>query len=154
MLFSSQNFTKAILTLFICIYFFSFIQKTTADETSMQEISNFSIDINEVTIGDFYKFITSTNYKTKSEKRGWGYVYEFGWVKKRGWNWKNPYGVNGLYDMGANVWEWANIKNKNYKATKGGSWWYGKEQMHFNHIARKDRNMSAVYIGFRCIKQN
>ena len=61
MLFSSQNFTKAILTLFICIYFFSFIKKTTADETSMQEISNFSIDINEVTIGDFYKFVTSTN---------------------------------------------------------------------------------------------
>ena len=90
MLFSSQNFTKAILTLFICIYFFSFIQKTTADETSMQEISNFSNDINEVSIGDFYKFVTSTNYKTKAEKRGWGYVYEFGWVQKRGWNWKNP----------------------------------------------------------------
>ena len=95
MLFSSQSFTKSILLLFICIYFFSFIKKTTADETSMQEISNFSIDINEVTIGDFYKFVTSTNYKTKAEKRGWGYVYEFGWVQKRGWNWKNPYGVKG-----------------------------------------------------------
>ena len=63
-------------------------------------------------------------------------------------------GVNGLYDMGANVWVWANIKNKNKKATKGGSWWYGKEQMHYSHMARKDRNMSAVYIGFRCVKQN
>lgn len=254
MLLSSQSFTRIMLIFFIGVYLISFINETNADETRMQKISNFSIDINEVTIGDFYRFVTSTNYKTKAERRGWGYVYEFGWVQKRGWNWKNPYGVkgeedepavhvnfdeaqmfchwsnkrlpnenewilaaytekrnlpsqnfikgktypfpvgekpfganclndcdfekhksksnvitrgyghskvkvskkgvNGLYDMGANVWEWANIKNKNNKATKGGSWWYGKEQMHSNHMARKDRNMSAVYIGFRCIKQN
>ena len=61
-------------------------------------------------------------------------------------------GINGLYDMGANVWEWANIENKRTKATKGGSWWYGKEQMRLSHQARKDKNMSAVYIGFRCVK--
>ena len=54
--------------------------------------------------------------------------------------------------MGANVWEWANIENKRNKATKGGSWWYGKEQMRLSHKARKDKNMSAVYIGFRCVK--
>ena len=61
-------------------------------------------------------------------------------------------GINGLYDMGANVWEWANIDNDQIKATKGGSWWYGKEQMRLSHQARKDKNMSAVYIGFRCVK--
>ena len=54
--------------------------------------------------------------------------------------------------MGANVWEWANIENKITKATKGGSWWYGKEQMRLSYQARKNKNMSAVYIGFRCVK--
>ena len=54
--------------------------------------------------------------------------------------------------MGANVWEWANIDNNGIKATKGGSWWYGKEQMHLKHQARKNKKMSAVYIRFRCIK--
>ena len=44
------------------------------------------------------------------------------------------------------------IDNNEIKATKGGSWWYGKEQMHLKHQARKDKDMSAVYIGFRCVK--
>ena len=81
------------------------------------------------------------NY-TKLLSRGNGHS-KVGFTKK---------GINGLYDMGANVWEWANIENKNIKATKGGSWWYGKEQMHLKHQARKDKDMSAVYIGFRCVK--
>ena len=98
MLLSSQSFTRIMLIFFIGLYLISFINETNADETRMQKISNFSIDINEVTIGDFYRFVTSTNYKTKAERRGWGYVYEFGWVQKRGWNWKNPYGVKGEGD--------------------------------------------------------
>ena len=87
------------------------------------------------------KFKNYMNY-TKLLSRGNGHS-EVGVTKK---------GINCLYDMGANVWEWANIKNKIIKATKGGSWWYRKEQMHLNHQARKDKNMSAVYIGFRCVK--
>ena len=27
-----------------------------------------------------------------------------------------------------------------------------KEKMHLKHQARKDKDMSAVYIGFRCVK--
>ena len=98
MLLSSQGFTRIMLIFFIGIYIVLFINKSSADETRMQKISNFSIDINEVTIGDFYRFVTSTNYKTKAERRGWGYVYEFGWAQKRGWNWKNPYGIKGEED--------------------------------------------------------
>ena len=69
-----------MLIFFIGVYLISFIHETNADETRMEKISDFSIDINEVTIGDFYRFVTSTNYKTKAEIRGRGYVYEFGWV--------------------------------------------------------------------------
>ena len=60
-------------------------------------------------------------------------------------------GVNGLFDMGANVWEWARADQGATAATMGGSWWYGAEQMKVDYGATKPRNMAAIYIGFRCI---
>jgi len=59
-------------------------------------------------------------------------------------------GVNGLYDMGANVWEWATVGSGRQQATMGGSWWYGANQMMADYGATKPRDMAAVYIGFRC----
>lgn len=61
-------------------------------------------------------------------------------------------GVNGLYDMAANVWEWTETDDDNTKGTRGGSWWYGAAPMHRNHRATKPRDMAAVYIGFRCVR--
>ena len=61
----------------------------------MQKISYYSIDLTEVSIVEFSKFTNTTNYITEAEKRGWGYVYSSGWVKKDGWNWKKPYGIKG-----------------------------------------------------------
>jgi len=61
-------------------------------------------------------------------------------------------GVNGLYDMGANVWEWVEIDDAETKGTRGGSWWYGARQMQADYIARKPRDMAVVYIGFRCVR--
>jgi sulfatase modifying factor 1 len=61
-------------------------------------------------------------------------------------------GVNGLFDMGANLWEWAKIDDKaEHQATMGGSWWYGARQMTADYGATKPRGMAAIYIGFRCI---
>ena len=60
-------------------------------------------------------------------------------------------GVNGLFDMGANVWEWASLGDGQAQATMGGSWWYGDEQMKADYGATKPRDMAVVYIGFRCI---
>ena len=247
-----KHFTNKIIIYSFNLFFIIFVNCALAKDDRMQKISYYSIDITEVSIGEFNKFTKTTNYKTEAEKRGWGYVYASGWVKKDGWNWKKPYGlkgelnepavhinfveaqmfckwknkrlpteeewiyaaytetreksqtdfiykktyqypvgntpegancfgdcnfrnyvnykkllsrgnghskiaftkkgINGLYDMGANVWEWADIDNSEIKATKGGSWWYGKEQMHIKHQVRKDKKMSAVYIGFRCVK--
>jgi formylglycine-generating enzyme required for sulfatase activity len=59
-------------------------------------------------------------------------------------------GVNGLHDMGANVWEWVDGDDGDQKITRGGSWWYGARQMHRDHLASKPAHQSAVYIGFRC----
>lgn len=61
-------------------------------------------------------------------------------------------GVNGLYDMGANVWEWVDLGDSSQQGTLGGSWWYGRAQMHRDHSATKSRDMAAVYIGFRCVR--
>ena len=64
-------------------------------------------------------------------------------------------GVNGLWDMGANVWEWTESGaqgNDTERPTRGGSWWYGSAQMHRDHLQTKPANTSVVYIGFRCAK--
>lgn len=61
-------------------------------------------------------------------------------------------GVNGLYDMGANVWEWTDNGNDFNKGTRGGSWWYGKSPMSREHRATKPRDMAVVYVGFRCVR--
>lgn len=61
-------------------------------------------------------------------------------------------GVNGLHDMGANVWEWVDGGSGNERLTLGGSWWYGAAQMHRDHRATKPVDTAVVYIGFRCVK--
>ena len=82
-----------------------------------------------------------TNYVSVL-KRGFGHAPAG--VSKRG--------VNGLYDMGANVWEWAELSNSiGQQATMGGSWWYGARQMQADYGATKPQDMAVVYIGFRCI---
>lgn len=59
-------------------------------------------------------------------------------------------GVNGLYDMGANVWEWARDGAGTSQPTMGGSWWYGAHRMHRDNDAQKPVDTAVVYIGFRC----
>lgn len=59
-------------------------------------------------------------------------------------------GVNGLHDMGANLWEWTDGGSGDDKPTRGGSWWYGPAQMRADALYTKPRAFPAVYIGFRC----
>jgi sulfatase modifying factor 1 len=59
-------------------------------------------------------------------------------------------GVNGLYDMGANVWEWVEDGGPDGRPTRGGSWWYGPSQMRREPAASKPETTAVVYIGFRC----
>ena len=101
------------------IYFFIFLILLTknliANDQKMQKISNFSIDIFETSVEQFSIFTKTTGYITEAEKRGWGFVFENGWVKKTDWNWKYPYGLKAEgtepavhinYDEAAMYCEW------------------------------------------------
>jgi formylglycine-generating enzyme required for sulfatase activity len=59
-------------------------------------------------------------------------------------------GVNGLYDMGANVWEWLADRRGGDALTAGGSWWYGPPQARADGMQWKAADFHALYIGFRC----
>ena len=65
---------------------------------------------------------------------------------------RTPGGVNGLYDMGGNVWEWIDHDVGGQKPTRGGSWWYGPAQMKADALYEKAADFPPVYIGFRCAR--
>ncbi|HPS58906.1 MAG TPA: SUMF1/EgtB/PvdO family nonheme iron enzyme [Spirochaetota bacterium] len=41
---------------------------------------------------EFGDFINETQYVTESEKEGWGWIWENGWIKKNGVSWNRPFG--------------------------------------------------------------
>ena len=63
---------------------------------------------------------------------------------------RTPPGVNGLHDMGANVWEWLADVRGNDRLTAGGSWWYDASKMRVEGMQFKPADFYAVYVGFRC----
>lgn len=209
-------------------------------------------DLHEVTIGQVKKMAQATNFVSRAEKEGGGYIYEMGWTKKPNWNWRQPFGVagkdnepavhltfdeaqgickffgkrlptdaewvaaayqeqrdnppagfvkgkryaypngdsakashclsdcgnyagtapkgaltrgvghvpvmstpagvNGLYEMGGNAWEWVDTGRGDERITRSSSWWYGAERQRESDVATKPRDTRVGYIGFRCVK--
>ena len=60
-------------------------------------------------------------------------------------------GVNGLFDMGGNVWEWTATERNGSYITRGASWWYGPERQQESDVEFKSGDIAVVYIGFRCV---
>lgn len=60
-------------------------------------------------------------------------------------------GVNGLYDMGGNVWEWTATESNGGYITRGASWWYGPERQKESDLRSRSGDIAVVYIGFRCV---
>ena len=63
-----------------------------AFENKKIKIDNFFIHKYEVTIKEFQEFATNNNFLTLAEKTGGGYEWGAGWEKRKGWNYKTPYG--------------------------------------------------------------
>jgi len=55
-------------------------------------IEEFHISRKLVTRSEFSSFIAETGYVTESEKEGWGWIWENGWLKKTGVSWNKPFG--------------------------------------------------------------
>ena len=73
-----RYFTNEIIIYFFNFFLIFFDNFALAKDNKMQKISYYSIDLTEVSIGEFSKFTKNTNYTTVAEKRGWGYVYALG----------------------------------------------------------------------------
>ena len=64
-------------------------------QTGMQPLGRFEIDLTEVTIGQFRKFVEATGLKTAAERAGGGSTFEAGWEQRKGWTWRSPFGQPG-----------------------------------------------------------
>jgi formylglycine-generating enzyme required for sulfatase activity len=209
-------------------------------------------DLHEVSIDQVHRFAKATGFVSQAEREGGGYVYESGWIQKKGWTWRQPFGVpakndepavhltfdeaqavcqffnkrlptdaewvraayyeqrisppaefirgrhytypngdsaleshclqgcmnhsgvapqgalhrgtghipvlqskpgvNGLYNMGGNVWEWVNTAVGTERITRGGSWWYDASRQLEKDVATKPPETRVAYIGFRCVR--
>lgn len=110
---------------------------------TLQDINRFAIDRSETAVGEFRAFVHAAGLRSRAEQQG-GRGHAVAGSSRAG--------VNGLYDMGANVWEWVDGGSGNERLTLGGSWWYGAAQMHRAHRTSKSPDTAVVYIGFRCVK--
>ena len=211
-----------------------------ANESETQKIGFQKIDKTEVSTRQFAEFADQTGFKTEAEKKGGGFEWGFGWVRKEGWSFRKPNGVtpvsldlpavhltwheanaycrwvdgrlptvqewriaaytetrgeptppfqqgtiykyptgntiadanikgsqdgyprhnpvgktkpgvNGLYDMGGNVWEWTSDIRGNYRFTMGGAFFSKAKKLERDSTNMRPASFYAVAVGFRCI---
>ena len=63
-----KHFTNKVFNYFFNLSFIFFASCALAKDDRMQKISYFSIDLTEVSIGEFIKFTNTTNYITEAKK--------------------------------------------------------------------------------------
>jgi formylglycine-generating enzyme required for sulfatase activity len=92
---------KFFLIIFLILFNFSL----EAYENKKISLENFSIHQYEVTIFEFQKYSETNNIITEAEKTGGGYEWGAGWVKRKGWNYKTPYGKkpDSIYEPAVHI---------------------------------------------------
>jgi formylglycine-generating enzyme required for sulfatase activity len=247
----TRFFSLIGIGLSFCLYSQSQTPSPTQPIGTQLKVHGLLWDAHEVTVAQVKRFAQSTGFVSRAEKEGGGFIYESGFVLKKGWTWRAPFGipaqdnepavhltfdeaqkicehegkrlprdtewvnaayveqrskapdgfisgkryrypngdsardshclegcssakgtapsgalwrgaghvpvmttrpgVNGLYDMGANVWEWLADAQDGARLTAGGSWWYGPSQMKVEGMQYKTAGLYVVYVGFRCV---
>ncbi len=66
---------------------------------------------------------------------------------------RTPPGVNGLRDMGGNVWEWVDTGQGSERITRGASWWYGPERQLVDDVATKPRDTRVAFNWVGCVEE-
>ena len=74
----------------ICFFLLSTISKSFENEKI--NLGKFSINKYEITIHEFSEYAFKNNITTLAEKKGGGFEWSAGWERRKGWNFKNPYG--------------------------------------------------------------
>ena len=92
---------KFFLIIFLILFNFSL----EAYENKKISLVNFSIHQYEVTIFEFQKYSEINKIITEAEKTGGGYEWGAGWVKRKGWNYKTPYGKkpDSIYEPAVHI---------------------------------------------------
>ena len=62
-------------------------------------LGQFAINKYEITIKEFKEYAKKNNVITLAEKNGGGYDWGAGWEKRKGWNYKTPYGKKPESDL-------------------------------------------------------
>lgn len=74
----------------ICFLFLS--TNLIAFENTKVNLGKFSMNKYEITIKEFGEYLKKNNLSTLAEKNGGGYEWGAGWEKRKGWNYKSPFG--------------------------------------------------------------
>ena len=95
--------------------------------------------------GTIYKYPTGDDFRGanfKGNKDGYDRHAPAGKTKQ---------GVNGLYDMAGNVWEWVAEVRGNYRFTMGGSFFSQPKRSENGSDRMRPASFYAVAVGFRCV---
>jgi formylglycine-generating enzyme required for sulfatase activity len=55
-------------------------------------LRGFSMSRRHVTCREFMRFVDGASYVTESERQGWGWTWDGGWMKREGVSWRRPFG--------------------------------------------------------------
>lgn len=111
------------------------------------KVKPFYMDIHPVTVAEFRKFVTATNFKTEAEKFGNGGIIdestEQQWILKDGANWHHPMGPDFPPAPDDHP-----VTQVSWNDANAYAQWAGKRlpcEIEWEHAARNARNSRTIY---------
>lgn len=126
------------------------------DEGPLHQVclKSFWISENEITVTQFQKFVTQTDYQTQAEKDGFSWAYDGMWKKRGGLSWKNPGFsqtqehpvVHVTYDDALKMARWLSDINRHFSLPTETQWEYAcRAQSNNSRFFGEDIAQSCIY---------